>query len=286
MTLFRAISNRTAIVLLMVTSCSTIAVADLVDSFDYTDTASFTNTWVKTGSRDFNITSGSLSYGNLATSGNKLTIDAAASASGSTYTRSMDSIDFSDAGDTVYMSALVHVRNTGGGDGTLKLALPNTWSTLASIETLDDDNASVKGYAGTSTPGVTVDDGTHFIVAKFFRGGASGTDNRFSQVSLWIDPDVTSLGGSEDGTADAVSSHQFINDFSCSFDSAQLNLGGYFPASSQDTNAAADADIDELRVGTTWADVTPTAAAIPEPGSMALLLSGLLAMWTARKKII
>ena len=36
--------------------------------------------------------------------------------------------------------------------------------------------------------------------------------------------------------------------------------------------------IDDLRIGLTWADVTPTPASIPEPATAALLGLGLLAV--------
>ena len=43
--------------------------------------------------------------------------------------------------------------------------------------------------------------------------------------------------------------------------------------------------MDELRIGTTWADVTPHSLQIPEPSSLSLILLGLVSLYHGRRSI-
>jgi hypothetical protein len=126
---------------------------------------------------------------------------------------------------------------------------------------------------------------TYFVVLKYEFDAASSSDGEFdppgsspgingqsNTVSLWLNPGVGTLGSST-GEADASQN-------------PTGNLGSYFAALDaygtatldsspiysfalfgrrQNTPATIAVDIDELRIGLTWADVTPTTA-VSQPG--------------------
>ena len=77
---------------------------------------------------------------------------------------------------------------------------------------------------------------------------------------LWVDPDLNIVPGI--GSADATGS---VKEFEADFIQLQLELNG-------------TAGLDEIRVGDTFADVTPFTIPAPEPGTAAMLAAGLLGL--------
>ena len=78
-------------------------------------------------------------------------------------------------------------------------------------------------------------------------------------ASLWVDPDSSTFGGSAPTATASLSSITATSVQNVGFKSQSAAGGPY--------------TIDTLRVGTTWADVTP--AAIPEPSTIALAAAGI-----------
>ena len=112
---------------------------------------------------------------------------------------------------------------------------------------------------------------THFIVVRYTQGAtdSSGTDD---SNAIWLNPSSANFGvvegsvpapdGSSNGTINAASP---LNNFARS-----LLIGAGIAAGA----APSQNNIDEIRVGTTWADVTP----VPEPMGLAGVAAfGLLA---------
>jgi hypothetical protein len=106
---------------------------------------------------------------------------------------------------------------------------------------------------------------THFIVVRYVQGNDAslGSDDL---NSMWIDPDPATFGASEaDAPAPDGSSQGTINANSPQFNvAASLAIGaGIAPG-----NAPSQTNIDEIRVGETWVDVTT----VPEPASMGAVI--------------
>jgi hypothetical protein len=108
----------------------------------------------------------------------------------------------------------------------------------------------------SSTPMTT---GTHLVVAQIEY--AAGVQNKF----MWIDPSVASLNGANLAQSDALLSQLG------QAKSSGIHLNMAF------TKAGV---VDELRVATNYADVTP----IPEPASILLLVSGLVGAYKLRRR--
>ena len=120
--------------------------------------------------------------------------------------------------------------------------------------------ATGSGLAYSS--GLTVGD-TIFVVASYeFTSGANS-----DIVSMWINPDANSFSTGIAPAADLTASSASIADQNLlSIALRNVNTVG---------NPAFQ--LDELRVGTTWADVVPVA--VPEPASVGVLGLGLLALF-------
>ncbi len=107
---------------------------------------------------------------------------------------------------------------------------------------------------------------TQFIVGEYEIVGDTTTTD---VASMWINP--TSFGGAE--PAGSISST----------DGADLNDGGSPVVRSflyRQSTGVANVVVDELRVGTTYADVTP----IPEPAMLGLAATGGLALLRRRRQ--
>jgi hypothetical protein len=191
------------------------------------------------------IAAGSLSYGPLVTAGNQASYDAVANANraiGATlggantdlWVSFLIAANRNDSGISLFTGGTEqNFMGNGGGSGqTLGLQNPN-------INT---------GIAQSTT--------THFYVMHM-QTGATGNIT----TSLYIDPPTSSLGV---GSAPAAGS---LFDNSANPDTTRapyafdtVRLGAF--------NSAGTVRFDELRLGTTWADVSPA----PEPGMVGGLI--------------
>jgi hypothetical protein len=99
------------------------------------------------------------------------------------------------------------------------------------------------------------------VVAYTFNGGVND-----DTVSLWLNPSSGSLGGGSAPAADVSFSNSALAD------STGLSVVGI---KSQGANPQGFWNVDSLRIGDTWADVTP----VPEPSTLALVGSGLALMF-------
>jgi len=133
------------------------------------------------------------------------------------------------------------------------------------------------GYYGiklaTSLTGVqvsearTVDTNTHFFVVHLNITGGTST------FTLYFDPDFSSLGNGSAPTGGASATLTTTNVMD--FDRIRISTAG--------TTVL----FDEFRMGDTWADVSPTTSAVPEPSSLVLsfVLLGVATVlgWRRRK---
>lgn len=122
---------------------------------------------------------------------------------------------------------------------------------------------------GLTSTGVGVTVGTTYLfVAKFELSLTAGANNAY--VWIFDNPGAVGLGGADLATGTAVGSITGRNSEDLRFKS----IGFYLD------NANDRVSVDEIRLGTTFADVTP----VPEPSSFALLAAGLgVLTWLRRR---
>jgi hypothetical protein len=190
------------------------------------------------------VQAGSLEYEDLTVAGNKAYVTTTNGTSG--YSRTLGST-FSDATtNTIYIS---FAFNWDEGLRFFGLQLYNGATSAVEFNKLGgQSNFGIQG--GTGSAAITTDT-THFVVVRI-DFNASGNDT----VRLYLAP---SLADGEPVTA--VSTRSIA---SLSLDSIRL-AAGY----DNGTHATAAAWFDEIRIGTTFADVIPTT--VPEPSSAAVL---------------
>jgi hypothetical protein len=259
-----------SILAIALTASSANATLLFYEGFDYGATDSLlttaTSNWTLTSGTDSaNYLSTGLSYGNLVTSGG------AAQSVNSWGTRDYD-YDFADidiSGETdIWLSMLIAVptavglntsaefgitmvRNSWGG--TVEYEAGKGWGNDTSLVSSRLTPNSLNGaeYGATSTE-------TMLIVYHFASGSAG---------EVWVNP---TIGGS----APTAGTGQTLTD------SDNAGLTAIYNANL--TFLGEDMTFDELRIGTTFADIAP----IPEASSYALLLglAGLGASLTRRRK--
>ena len=207
-----------------------------------------------TGTGTIEVINGSLSYTGLATStGNKVMLPGANGTTPRDVNRAITT-----SATTLYYSFLINViDNTqlaatasangyfasfGGASGTSVTSLGGRLgivSTNAGANfRLNISNNSTGTPTFTDNP-VDLNFGTTYLVVVKYDRTASPT-----AASLWVNP--TSLGGTEPATT--VTNNSGTNTFTA-FASIAL----------RNASATPKAEIDEIRVGSTWADVTPSA---------------------------
>jgi MYXO-CTERM domain-containing protein len=122
------------------------------------------------------------------------------------------------------------------------------------------------------TPDITANTDAHLIVVRYTQGAVPGTPSDDDSNSLWLDPSSANFGVAEnlvpspDGSSTgSINQNSPTNNYVSS-----IMIGAGISAGSNPNSLT----FDELRVSTTWADVT----AVPEPMGLAGVAAfGLLA---------
>lgn len=236
----------------------------------------WSDNWSSANPNPPSVTAGGLTFGSLVTVGDKLTVPFVSGENGRGAQRNLSSsaAGYFDSGDnltnsTAWMSILVQP----GSDTTdnLNVQLGNTANSQPSftIASAVVGSGTYYGFDGPSSfdsTGVSVKNGTTvFLVAEitFVNPGAfsEGTN-----VTLYVDP-TPGLTAPAAGTASVSGS---IKTLAASGGVSVIGNGWSF---------------DELRFGTTYADVAP---AVPEPAPLALAAAagaGLLLLGRQRRSI-
>lgn len=241
--------------LFVILSFNSFSQAIFTESFNYTPdavsglAAQSAGVWSKVNSGDsILVAGGNLSYSGLAASvGNKITYGG----TGTDYYRGFTS----QTSGTVYCSFLLNVTSIGtlgttGGyilaltDGTTTNFASTLWIRLSGTS---DFNIGINPRTTTANtvwlPNTLNVNTTYLVVIAL--NSVSGTTNDISKI--WINP--VSLGGVEP-TPDLTSTNTGTD--LTSIQRVLLRQPGTA------AEAPAVLEIDEMRVGTTWADVTPT----------------------------
>jgi len=221
------------------------------------------------GNAVLSIGSGNLTYPGLQDQGGNDLIYTAGTASSTTY-NTYSAV----TGGSVYFSFLIDATTLPTANNYLMALNPGTTTPGGSSDALSlYVGVSGTGYkigvrttgGGTGAayaPDVLALNSSYFIVAELTLGSPN-------TVSLFFDP---TPGGGQPGTPDST---QTTSTAIASVD----DIG--FKA--QSSASAGDYAIDNLLIGTTWADVTP--AAIPEPASFGFIGAGLIAAVYGRRLI-
>ncbi len=194
----------------------------------------------------------------------------------------------------VPLPASAWIRNSGttqyqlgggkqNGDGLGASASAPSWQAAAAFPNQQGNTA------GTGQDWATIENNPaqpYFIVMKYtFNSPSVNSDDT---VSMWLNPIASTLGNNAGETtagATGGSYYSAINAYTtANLDASQIQsfmlLG--LAQSSGSTTKSIDLSFDELRIGTSWADVTPTT--VPEPGGLTLLGLGMLGLLGSRRR--
>ncbi|MDF3130238.1 hypothetical protein P0Y35_13605 [Kiritimatiellaeota bacterium B1221] len=227
------------------------------------------------GSGDDAITAGSLTApAELAPStGNKFTLDGD---DNSDYTLSFAATG-SSTGATLYYSFLFKVDDltgltpdssnrsvfslgTGGkSGGTFSIAVDEDKASAYNVG-LDGSNKGIATAVRDTVEYTTAD--TLFVVVEYIPRGAHAGDAR-----MWVNPDSASFGGAAPLTATLTDAGGYLTDATALYLDTQYNHPAVW-------------SVDEVRVGTSYASVTP----IPEPGTLAFVFMGSLAVMISLRR--
>lgn len=175
---------------------------------------------------------------------------------------------------TIWFSSLIRRDNANrqlranfiGSNIAWYMSVPGT-ITLVNDNDTDEWNGitdvwhiGTEGGSFTSTGISSVQDQTQLLLVKFDFNGTS------SEVRFWVYGDPSSLPGSTPADASAHAVLTGLDQDAIGFKGVAFYLH----------YSAGSGSVDEIRFGTTYADVVP---AVPEPGILSLLaLSGTLAL--------
>ncbi|EAZ95342.1 candidate polysaccharide lyase, polysaccharide lyase family 14 protein [Flavobacteria bacterium BAL38] len=225
------------------------------EGFDYTagNSLGAEQMWTNANSGDFiTATAGSLAYTGLTTTGNSISFDGAGIDCFSPITPTTSG--------TVYYSFLMNigtmagVTNTSGGYiagvGEDNTTLGATFWT----KRVDDTNFNLGIEVRTANAANTTFDATsyqtgqtYFVVVGYTFNATTTADD---VVSLWVNPVV----GSPEPTATITDTHAATD---------LVDISTFFLRQDSTTETPA-VQIDELRIGTAWADVVPVTASLTD----------------------
>jgi hypothetical protein len=220
-----------------------------------------------------------LTYSGLVTSNgsNGLIINGTPSSNRDVGTTNFPPQSLGAANPTLYLSFLLNVQApTAVSPARMLVALSRSTTTYPNSSMVDGVFIDASNQlwvadgstAPTSPSTAPIGSGTHLVVARYtwLTAGSSGDDGGSSggtsQVDLWLDP-VTSLGLPETNVPPATIT------VPASTSSATVN-SLYITTVTNDSGAYY---LDELRLGTTWADVTPTFSQAVSPTNTTLTVS-------------
>jgi len=201
--------------------------------------------WNSTDYYSLNITSGGLEYGDLPVSGNKLTPN-----NGDSQNRSFRQFPETLDSGTIWISFLARTDVNGSDSGFAHISLlgGNGWeSQLAIGKTSYNGDYWALGDEQTSVETIN----TTFLVTRIDFNASNVTNEN---IYLWANPSLDS----EPSIVDADATLLDYDNFSTW--RLRILQGG-----------SAVMDVDEIRLGGSWEDVT-TDPAVPEPGSFSLLV--------------
>ncbi|MGJ3244001.1 MAG: PEP-CTERM sorting domain-containing protein [Opitutales bacterium] len=249
------------------------------ESFDYTAGSDLENvsSWTNEGSST-TVNASSLSYGNLLTSGGS----ADATGGGGSLNHRLDIADIDFANRETWLSFLYQpdttsqqnnglyfrgTPTTGAGNYLMLFGFPDDPNQYGFKRFLGAGSASRKNPTPISAGGSTA------LLVAHFDFTQSATEGL---ITFYLNPDPDSLG---------VGSTPNGSEFTATIGNLSTTTEDEiepFLLSELEVDALADGALfDELRIGDTWADVSP----IPEPASLAMLvgLSGLGLAWRRRR---
>ncbi|HUI05422.1 MAG TPA: PEP-CTERM sorting domain-containing protein [Verrucomicrobiae bacterium] len=215
-----------------------------------------TTAWSSGNSTRFAIGSGNLTYAGLADlspSGNDLVLgNGSASSTINTFTP--------QTSGQIYYSFLFNPTAVNGGNQYFTALNPGTTAPGGSGDAIDAYYyTDGKIYLRANAQGATAGTGSALTLGQTYLI-VEMVDLTAKTASLWIDPDSSTFGDTAPTAAASLSSITATSVANVGFKS-QSTAGGPYT-------------IDTLRIGTTWADVTP-AVVVPEPSSLALAAAGI-----------
>ncbi len=246
------------------------------------------NAWVQAGPAGTGptIVSGDLTVSGLASSGGGASGSFGASTSGPSARFGLGS---STSSGTIYFSMAIDVTSTASltTSGVFFAGFNNTAASTSTQPSVVDARLyarSITGSPGSFNLGIdkagtlsaiswdsTVYNlnSTIFVVGAYTFNTGTGSDDT---AQLWINPNSSTFGNASAPSTTLVSTDTSTADIA-TVAALELRSG---------VSGTPNGEVDDLRIGTSWADVTPPAV-VPEPASIAIGGLGLLGLIAARR---